>query len=453
MISLTLSAAAGAMNGALSGTDAALTGVSTDTRSLHPGELFFALRGPRFDGHNMAAEALAGGAAGVVVDRSSVALEPRISVADTRAALGHLARHWRRRFNVSLLGVTGSVGKTTVKEMLGSILQQCGPTLATRGNLNNDIGVPMTLFRLDATHRYAVIEMGANRAGDIATLAAIAEPEIGVITLCAPSHLEGFGDIDTVARTKGELAAGLTPDGTAILNQTDPYLPLWRDLAGERKVITFGAGGDVYADNIRVGAEAARFDLHSPNGDIAIELAYKGAHNVNNALAAAAAALAAGADLVAVRDGLAVARPASGRLQILSAGEGVQVIDDSYNANPASFAAALEALSHEPGEHWVVFGDMGELGADAIEHHAAAGRGAREAGVVRLFTVGDLSTHAASAFGPGGEHYGDHAALVSAVRDALDRSSATVTLLVKGSRFMALEQVVQALTRAEASPC
>lgn len=453
MITLTLSAAATLLGAQHNGADGTFTGVSTDTRTLVPRQLFFALRGPHHDGHDLVAAAFARGAAGAVVERAVAAPGPCCVVPDTRRALGQLARAWRLRFELPLLAVTGSAGKTTVKNMLASIMGIDHVCLATEGNLNNDIGVPLTLFGLGPEHTAAVIEMGANRAGDIAYLCAVACPRVGVITLCAPAHLEGFGSLEGVARTKGEIVAALAPDGVAVINAADPFAPLWRTLAGRRQVVDFGAGGAVTAAAVRTGARGSTFDLCLAGARRAVEIAYPGEHNVRNALAAAAAAHAAGVGVDQIADGLARARPARGRLQRREGARGLCVLDDSYNANPASVGAALDVLAAQPGEHWFLFGDMGELGEQAAAYHAEIGRTARRAGVTRLYTVGPLAAHAAQAFGQDAAAFMPGDDVTAALQRALAATAAPVTLLVKGSRMMQLERVTDALVAGEATPC
>ncbi len=453
MIAGTLSEAARVLGGLLHGSSRAFRGVSTDTRSLAADELFFALRGPRFDGHDMLAAAATAGAAGAVVEHAGAAALARIEVADTRRGLAVLARDWRARFAIPVIGITGSAGKTTVKEMLGAIMLERGPALITAGNLNNDIGVPQTLFRLGPDHAAAVIEMGASQPGDIAVLVDIARPTIGVVTLAAASHLEGLGDVETVARTKGDMLAGLGEDGVAVYNADDAFAPLWAGLAGSRRCIRFGRSAEVRARNVVDGEDETTFTLCCPAGEIGVRLAYRGRHNVDNALAASAAALAADASLEEIARGLARARPLRGRLRMLRARRGTRVIDDCYNANPASLGAALEVLATADTARWLVLGDMGELGDGAVEHHRAAGRAARAAGVSHLFALGPLSRSAVDEFGPGGAHFEERAALIDAVGAALDRADGTVTILVKGSRMMALEAVVESLTAEEPQPC
>ncbi len=444
MIAARLSEIAAPLNGALQGADADFVGAGTDSRTLRAGELFIALRGPRFDGHAYAGDAAARGAAAVLVERAAQAPVPQLRVEDSRRALGRLARWWRARFELPLVAVTGSNGKTTVKEMLAAILGRAGAVLATQGNLNNDIGVPLTLFRLGPEHRHAVLEMGANHPGEIAALAGLARPAVAVNTLCAPAHLEGFGSVEGVARAKGEIFSALADDGVAVINADDAYAPLWAQLAAGRRQLRFAARDpDAEVRVIDRGADAEsgkrRLLLQTPAGDIALQLALPGRHNGMNAAAAAACALALGIDPACVRDGLQQVRPMAGRLQLRRARGGGRILDDSYNANPRSLAAALDALVELPGRHWLALGDMGELGARARELHREAGELARAAGVERLFAVGELARVAAGAFGAGAAQYADAAAAAAAIGPNL---TADVTLLVKGSRAAHLERLV-----------
>lgn len=453
MIALSLRDTAALLGAPLAGADATFTGVSTDTRKLASGQLFFALRGPNFDAHDKLGDAASAGAVGAVVERRLADSPlPQIVVADTRAALGVLARGWRERFDIPVLAVTGSAGKTTVKEMLAAIMRTQGPVLATRGNLNNDIGLPLTLFELGPEHRAAVLEMGANHVGDIALLVGIARPEVGVITLCAPCHLEGFGSIEGVARAKGEMFSGLPADGVAIVNNEDVQAPLWRKLAGARRIVSFGAGGDFQADAIEARADGAAFVLRAEGVATQVRIPQRGQHNVRNALAAAAAARAAGVSFADIAAGLATAAQVGGRLDFRAGREGVRLIDDSYNANPASLAAAIDVLAHEPAPRWLVFGDMRELGPDAPRYHREVGERARAAGIERLFTLGELARHAEAGFGGAAVHGTDRDALIALLREAIAASGATPpTILIKGSRAMALDQVANALAAGEAA--
>jgi UDP-N-acetylmuramoyl-tripeptide--D-alanyl-D-alanine ligase len=445
MIAMRLSEAAGVLGGFLRGDDVGFRGCSTDTRSLERGALFVALRGERFDGHDFLGHAMTGGAAAALVERIGGSELPLITVPDSRRALGELGAAWRGRLDCPVVAVTGSNGKTTVKEMLAAVLGEVGPVLATRGNLNNDIGMPLTLCRLGREHRFAVLEMGANHVGEIARLAEIAVPTVGIVTQCAPAHLQGFGSIEAVARAKGELLDRLDPGGTAIINGDDVYAALWSELAGGRTRLTFGLErpADVSAD-FRLEAECSRVSLRTPVGEVSVTLSLPGRHNVMNALAAAAAAVSLAVPLDAVRHGLEGVRPVSGRLQVKRAMQGGRVVDDSYNANPGSLSAGLAVLQGFPGRHWLALGDMAELGPAAADLHAEAGRLAREAGVERLLATGPLSCASVEAFGSGGEHYPTWEALVAALKGEL---GADVTLLVKGSRCSQMDLVVNALAR------
>lgn len=452
MIAMRLSEAGRATGASLHGADTDFVGVSTDSRTLNRGELFCALRGPNFDGHDHCAAAAERGAVAALVERAIDAQLPALMVPDTQQALGALARAWRRRFAIPVVGVTGSNGKTTVKQMLASILGVEAAVLATTGNLNNEIGVPQTLFRLDRTHRYAVVEMGASQSGDIATLAAIAEPDVGVITLCAPAHLEGFGTIEQVAKTKGEIYAGLPADGVAVINLDDQFAGYWRKIAGERQVLTFGF--DEQAD-VRAGAvqlrgpgQGVRFTLIAQTGSSVIELPFDGRHNVANALAAAAAAIALDVSADVIRQGLEAARNVGGRLRVCAGIRGAQIIDDTYNANPASLRAALSVLATAAGKKWVVLGDMGELGSEAREMHEQLGREARELGIDRLYALGPLAAAAARGFGARAQTYTDIEVLNEALVGELDSD---VTVLIKGSRFMRMERVAEALGEERAT--
>jgi UDP-N-acetylmuramoyl-tripeptide--D-alanyl-D-alanine ligase len=421
-------------------------GCSTDSRKLHPGNLYVALRGPHFDGHNFAAHAAAQGAAALLLEREVDTSLPWVRVADTRRALGELATAWRARFSLPLVAVTGSNGKTTVKEMLRSIFA-CDDraVLATQGNLNNDIGVPLTLFGLNAQHEFAVIEMGANHPGEIAALTAMARPDVAVITQCAPAHLEGFASIEGVARAKGEIFSGLSARGFAVINQDDPYAHYWQSLVQGQAIFSFALEHDAhfyaYGFNLDMQAATQSFILHTPLGETRVSLPLLGRHNVRNALAAAACAIAAGCDLEQVRQGLQQMQSVAGRLQIKPGINGSRIIDDTYNANPASFQAALEVLAAFPAPRWLVLGDMRELGADAPRFHADLGAAARAAGIEYLYAVGELSRHSATAFGDG-QHFASHADLIAQLGQALHKGG---HVLVKGSRGMRMEQVVQAV--------
>lgn len=447
-----LSEAAAALGAGMSGGDVLFQAVNTDTRTIQPGDLFIALRGEHFDGHAFVAEAAAKGAVAALVSEPVETALPLLRVADTRLALGRLGAAWRARFAIPLIAVTGSNGKTTTKEMLAAIFARRGPVLATQGNLNNDIGVPLTLLRLRAEHRCAVIEMGANHPGEIAYLSELARPTVALITNAAMAHLAGFGSLDEIARTKGGIYAGLAGQGVGIVNADDAYSGFWRSLLGGRRCMTFGMReqADVSAlpGSVRcqLGDEAivTAFQMRTPAGDIDVSFPLMGEHNVMNALAAAAAALAAGAMLADVKNGLEAMQAVKGRLQVKKAGCGARVIDDTYNANPPSLLAAINVLAGVAGRKVLVLGDMGELGDDAPLFHRQVGERARQAGIDKLYATGKLSRDAVQAFGADGGHYANHDELIAALAADLD---AQTTVLVKGSRFMGMERVVEALVQ------
>jgi UDP-N-acetylmuramoyl-tripeptide--D-alanyl-D-alanine ligase len=440
-------------------------GVSTDTRTIAPGTLFVALRGEKFDAHEFLAEAAAKGAAAAVVAEGWIAdaahpergaagtALPRLAVPDTLAALGALARHHRRRFRIPLVAVTGSNGKTTTREMIAAILATRGKVLKTEGNLNNEVGVPLTLFGLEAAHEAAVVEMGMSHPGEIARLAAIAEPQIGVVTLAAPAHLEGLGTVEAVADAKAELYRGLPPGGVAIANADDARM-LRRAQESGRRMITFsgtrGRRGDVVVlEIVSQGAEGLRFVLGVGNREVAVHIpALVGAHNAANAAAAAAAAIALGCTDREIVRGLAAVRPVGRRLRLDRLPSGVRLVDDCYNANPASMSAAIRTLvdlAADGGRSVAVLGDMLELGAFEAEAHRALGAEAARAGVRVLAAFGPRSraaAEAARAAGLDAFHTEDVDALVRWAKATLAPSD---VLLVKGSRGMKLERLVEAL--------
>jgi UDP-N-acetylmuramoyl-tripeptide--D-alanyl-D-alanine ligase len=428
------------------GRDAVFTGVSTDTRTLARGELFVALTGPNFDGHDFLSEAIAAGAAGALFERALETPLPYVETPNTRRALGAFAAFWRSQFKIPLIAVTGSNGKTTVKEMLAAILAPRGKGCVTRGNLNNDIGVPLTLLRLRADDAYAVIEMGMNHRGEIDYLTRLARPTVALITNAGEAHLAGLGSVAAIAQAKGEIFAGLAADGTAVINADDVHSELWKGLAAPRRVVTFGLDrkADVSAE-VALEGDGCALRLKTPAGNLDARLPLLGKHNALNALGATATALAAGAALPEVRAGLAKLKPVPGRLEMKPGINGTRVIDDSYNANPASLAAGLQVLREFPGERALVLGDMAELGPTAVTLHRHAGEFARDLGIQRLFALGDLSRHAVESFGHGARHFDNPETLVEALRDCLHGE---MTLLVKGSRVMRMERVVAGITRA-----
>jgi UDP-N-acetylmuramoyl-tripeptide--D-alanyl-D-alanine ligase len=445
----TLQDAAAAVGGQLVGEDRPYGAVVTDSRTLKPGSLFVALRGPNFDGRDFVAAAAAQGAIGAIVEGAVPHALPQVVVADALRALQALGTAWRNQFTMPLVAVAGSNGKTTAKGMTAAILSRMGEVCATHGNLNNHIGVPVTLMRLEASHRSAVVEMGANRIGDVAELSRIARPTVGLITNAGAEHLEGFGNLDGVAQGEGEMVSCLEPSATAIINADDPYADYWRRNSATRRIHTFGvhATADFMAKNplqsIERGEFATRFTLECPLGLRAIALKTGGMHNVGNALAAAAAAAAAGASLDDIAAGLADFRAVPGRLQLKAGARDSWIIDDSYNANPSSVRAGLEVMRSLPGATWLVLGDMAELGEYAEDSHAHMGAYARDCGIKRLFALGAQSSRAVETFGSGGEWFADADSLTRRLQSEL---APGVTVLIKGSRINRLERVVQALT-------
>lgn len=444
-INMSLAELATEMKAQLHGVDTRINGVSTDTRSIAPGTLFVALRGEHFDGHDFLAQAIDSGAVAALVDTPAELNLPQLVVDDTRLGLGRLAAVWRKRFQLPLVAVTGSNGKTTVKEMLASILSARGDeVLATNGNFNNDIGMPLTLLRLQQEHKAAVIEMGANHHGEIDYLTRIARPTVALITNAGQAHLEGFGSVEGVSRAKGEIYAGLMDDGIAVVNADDDYADYWQSLNSQRQCISFGlnTGADVSAviTNTDSGQNLC---LQTPQGTCELNLHLPGRHNVMNALAATAAAIAAGADLAMVKLGLESVSAVQGRLKLSHGLDGSMVIDDTYNANPSSLEVGLEVLTARPGKRILVLGDMGELGPDAEQIHTKMGELALKMGVDALYCTGELSRRAAQTFGDMAVHFENKETLIGSLKKQL---SEEVTLLVKGSRRMRMEDVVAALT-------
>ena len=436
------------MGGTLQGADRNFAGVSTDTRTIADGELFFALQGPNFDGHDYVGTAAAAGAAGAVVSRLLDDDIAQIQVDDTKLALGQLGAAWRAGKELLVVGITGSNGKTTLKEMIAACLTATAPTLATAGNLNNDIGMPLMLARIEDEHEYAVLEMGANHAGEIAYLAKLANPDVVVITNAGEAHLEGFGSVKGVSRAKGEILQNDDRPVTAVLNADDDYFDYWCTLVDDIEVLTFGfvEDADVCASDVKVLPDRNEFLMLTPQGDVQITLPVVGEHNIRNALAAAAVALSLGLDIANVKAALESMAPVKGRLLPLPGIGGCTLFDDSYNANPLSVKAAAEFLAALPGESWLVLGDMFELGEDAEELHREVGASARASGITRLLALGDLSKSTVDEFGDGATWY---ASIDDLIRDVLEAGSG-VNVLVKGSRGMRMERVVDALRTTDA---
>ena len=434
------------------GDDAAFARVVTDTRQIRAGDLFVALKGERFDGHDFVVQAKALGAVGAIVSHVVADGGAQIVVADTLLALQAYATSWRQDFRLPVVAVTGSSGKTTTKQILAAVFAARGPVLATEGNLNNHIGVPLTLLRLRAEHRTAIIEMGANHGGEIALLAQLARPDVGIVTQAGDAHLEGFGSRDGVAHAKGEMYSALH-GGVAVINADDVYALLWRGLARDASRLSFGFSeqADVRASDV-VGVpeqapEAMAFTLSTPAGTQRVHLPLPGQHNVANALAAAAAGIALGLSVEEIAAGLGRVAPVAGRLAWSRTREGARLLDDSYNANPTSLRAALALLAGLPGERRLVLGEMRELGADAAALHEEAGRAARALGIERLYTLGALARHAADGFGTRAQAFDQLEPLIEALREDLGPG---VTVLVKGSRGARMERVISSLTGARA---
>jgi UDP-N-acetylmuramoyl-tripeptide--D-alanyl-D-alanine ligase len=449
-----LSAVASRINGRLIGADAEFGVVSTDTRNLAPGALFVAIRGERFDGNDYVAAAAEQGAIGALVSRSGNSKLTQIEVSDTRRAFVMMARAWRENFAIPVIAVTGSAGKTTVKELIAAILGISRKVCVTEGNLNNDIGVPLILMRLESAHAALVIELGANHAGEIANLGSIVGPTIAVITNAGAAHLEGFGSVEGVAQAKGELIDALPADGLAVLNADDAFFADWRRRAAGRRVLSFGfgAGADVHpVGKTETSGTNSKFTIELPGArQIEVRLPLLGRANIGNALAAAAAASAAGASVEDIRRGLEQSRAVKGRMHPLPGRRGAMLIDDSYNANPSAARAALDFLEGCGGRRIFVLGDMLELGDEAPSLHAAVGEYARGR-CDRLVAVGTLAAQAAEAFGSGALSFDTIEAAAPAVLAGLGPE---VTVLVKASRSMGLDRLVAMLVLpAEDRPC
>ena len=446
---LDLVAAARAIGARHKGANATFDRVTTDSRDLRPGDLFVGIRGERFDGQTFADQALSAGAAGVMVEAGAKILTPKarvLEVDDTRLAFGRLAASWRTRFTLPLIAITGSNGKTTVKEMLASILRQVAGesgVLATAGNLNNDIGMPMTLLRLNAAHRYAVIEMGMNHLGEISYLSSLARPTVALINNAGTAHIGELGSVDAIARAKAEIFEGLDTAGTAILNSDDAFADYWRTRVRGRRVVDFGLDNKAtVAARYELAVSASLVTFRTPQEEFVATLGLPGLHNVRNALAAVACAYALEIPSAAIVAGLAGYAGAKGRLQPKRHASGALVIDDTYNANPESMQAALAVLAAYPGRTFFVMGDMGELGANAQAMHASIGEFAKRSGVHAMFALGEMSAAAVRGFGGGARHFSSVDELVGALSGRLEHGS---TVLVKGSRFMRMERIVEAL--------
>ncbi|MDR0805692.1 MAG: UDP-N-acetylmuramoyl-tripeptide--D-alanyl-D-alanine ligase [Enterobacteriaceae bacterium] len=425
-------------------TEVTITEITTDTRKIVAGCLFIALKGERFDAHDFAADAINAGAGALLVSKPLALNVPQIVVTDTRIALGKIGAWVRQQVTARVVALTGSSGKTSVKEMTATILQQCGSVLYTAGNLNNDIGVPLTLLRLTQTHKFAVVELGANHAGEIAYTTALTQPETALVNNLASAHLEGFGSLAGVAKAKGEIFQGLAPHGVAIINADSNDLAGWQPLLADKQVWRFSSqqteNVEFYATDVVVNQQGTDFILHSPAGKIAVQLPLPGKHNIANALAAAALAQSVGATLENIKTGLSLLKAVAGRLFPIQLSAGKLLLDDTYNANVGSMTAAAQVLASMPGYRVMVVGDMGELGANAEDCHRQVGNAARLAGVDKVLSVGKLSEIISTASG-NGEHFTDKDAVAKRLGDLL-AEYAVITILIKGSRSAAMEQVV-----------
>nr|WP_294841313.1 UDP-N-acetylmuramoyl-tripeptide--D-alanyl-D-alanine ligase [uncultured Methylotenera sp.] len=446
-----LSEAATALGVQHIGTDVQFSSVGSDSRNIVAGQLFVALKGANFDGNAFAQEALKLGAVAVLVSDASVQATPRIVVADTRLALGELAKYWRQKFDMPVVAVTGSNGKTTTKEMLSAILSVVAngkaSVHATYGNLNNDIGVPLTLFKMQPQHKYAVVEMGMNHLGEIDYLTHIAQPDVALINNAGIAHIGELGSRDNIAKAKGEIFAGLKPNGVAVINADSDYADYWKSLNPQRKIVTFGLNkpADVSARYQELDGYA-KVVLAAGGDEVSVQLNVQGEHNISNALAAAAAAYALGVALTDIGRGLESFSGVYGRLERKAGINSAVVIDDTYNANPDSMKAAIKVLAKLAGKKILVLGDMGELGADAKEMHAEVGAYAKAAGLTTLYCLGNLSVEMARSFGQGAEHFNSPESIAQVVLPALEQG---VTVLVKGSRFMQMERVVNLLVEVK----
>lgn len=447
-----LSEIAKALNAQMIGEDVRVESVGTDSRQITRGQLFVAIKGEHFDGNSFASEAIAQGAAAVLISDADSDVMPSILVEDTRLALGKLARYWRQKMSLPVVAITGSNGKTTVKEMVTSILSVAKDSvLSTKGNLNNDIGMPLSLLNLRASHAFAVIEMGMNHLGEIRYLTNIACPQVALVNNAGVAHIGELGSREAIAQAKGEIFEGLADDGIAVINANDDFAEYWKSLNKHRKVITFGL--DVEADvsaQYEMQNDHILMRLKTPEGTIQLSLGLLGRHNVSNALAASAVAVALGISNREIVQGLSQFHGVQGRINLMTGHADAMVINDTYNANPDSMKVAIDVLASQSGsdKNTLIFvmGDMGELGADAESMHIEIGQYAKHKEISYLFSFGQLSRLASGAFGTHGQHFDDLAALVAVVKAHMNNS---VCVLVKGSRFMKMERVVNAIIKDE----
>lgn len=436
------------IGGELLGSDAEFSSVSTDTRNLRRGSAYLALLGENFDGNDFVEAAAANGANAAIVGREHIVDIPTLKVADTHRALGELAALNRRRGSAKVIALTGSQGKTTVKEMLGKIFATSGETLITDANLNNTIGVPLTLLKLNEGHQFAVIEMGANVAGEVAFSAGITQPDVALINNASAAHIEGFGSLEGIVKAKGEIIEGLPAHGTLILNGDDENVDHWIRRADSRRVILFSlenssGNSQYFAKDIELSVSSqVSFVLVSPQGECKASINLLGKHNVMNAIAAAAVAMETGVELDLVPKGLAALMPINGRMNPLPGINTCHLIDDSYNASPKSFAAAIDVLMSFPGRKILVAGEMKELGKEAVPSHRQVGNYAANAGVQELWTVGEMTKHTAAAFGAQARHFDEMKALIE---ECVSQANSDVTFLIKGSRGARMDVLVDEL--------
>jgi UDP-N-acetylmuramoyl-tripeptide--D-alanyl-D-alanine ligase len=436
------------VGGVLLGEDIKISSVSIDTRTVDKGELYIAIKGQNFDGHSFIENAENVGASAVLVDHQNETKLPQIIVKDTHLALAELAAAWKKKTSIKTFGVTGSNGKTTVKEMLAGILSVNASVLFTQGNLNNDIGVPLTLLKIQEDHQYAVIEMGANHAGEIKYSSQYAKPDVAVITNAGAAHIEGFGSLEGIAKAKGEIIESLGEKGVAVINQDDAFYPLWIKIAGDRKKLTFGMENtaDIYAQDVVLRVEketfVTQFVLTTATDNIAIKLHLAGQHNVMNALAAAACCISVEINLQQIKQGLEEIKPVLGRLQPMLSKKGNLIIDDTYNANLDSFKVAVNVLKQCDGEHWVVLGAIGEMGKESGTIHKQLGELLKSMNVARVLAIGSDAESSVEVFGKGATFFSSQEQIIAALNNELIGSE---TVLIKGSRAQKMEKIVAAL--------
>ncbi len=461
MISISLSELCNAVGGQLIGADITINSIVTDSRTLQKDQVFLALKGPNFDGHRFVEQVVAAGCNAVIVDRDCQLAVPQIVVTDTHQALGQIAAYIKAKLAPKTVAITGSSGKTTVKEMVAAILSRLGEVLATKGNFNNDIGVPLTLLRLQEKHDFAVIELGANHIGEIAYTSNLVKPDVAIINNIAAAHLEGFGDLCGVARAKGEIFQGLIPAGVAIYNQDCRLANKWQWRLVDKNVRRFSClnEADCYSSEVLLDHNGcAHFTLNTHVGNTPIDLTVPGKHNVCNAVAAAIIALEFGASLNDIRLGLAEMSPVKGRLNLHHLADDFTLIDDSYNANVESIKAATDLLANYSGQRILILGDMGELGAESRKYHQEVGEYARQTDIDQLLTLGVLSQSATDGFNGKtsvqGQHFSDRKQLLRHLQTLLADQQQPVTILVKGSRSAKMEQVAQDIIdwRAQQNP-